>query len=188
MSERQNKKLPGMFGRLMIILGVFLLMSIIYVSAILLQSPMDERADSYVVKEEPEAVTRMQPAAMNDANELARMFGAPLPYLPGYAMTGEGTNANYEGAVARLATMRYSGITVSAVRPAAAASLLLHGELSVAMQNDLTILHLPAMLAEKGQALCVYFSSNEASYAIYAPQAEKETFLSLLGQLEWAEN
>ena len=54
----------GAVGRIFLVLGVVLLMAIVYVSAILLQIPEDE-TDNYVVVEEPEPITRMQPATMN---------------------------------------------------------------------------------------------------------------------------
>ena len=176
----------GAVGRIFLVLGVVLLMAIVYVSAILLQIPEDE-TDSYVGAEEPEPVTRMQPAAMNDAQALAGLFGAPLPYLPGYAMRGQGDNANYEGSVARIATLQYSGVTITAVRPASAAPLLLHEDLSVSMRSDLSILHLPAVLAGKGNARCVYFSGADAAYSVYAPQAGEQDFFNMLSNLQWTE-
>lgn len=176
----------GAVGRIFLVLGVVLLMAIVYVSAILLQIPEDE-TDNYVVVEEPEPITRMQPATMNDARALAGLFGATLPYLPGYAMRGQGDNASYEGSVARIATLQYSGVTITAVRPASAAPLLLHKDLSVQLRNGLSVLNLPAMLAEKGNARCVYFSGADAAYSVYAQQAAEEDFFNMLGNLQWTE-
>ena len=182
----RNGKGSGAIGRIFLVLGVVLLMAVIYISTILLQIPEDE-TDSYVASESPAPITRMQPAAMNDAPALAGLFGAPLPCLPGYAMRGQGDNTNYEGSIARIATLQYSGVTISAVRPAAAAPLLLHEDLSVAMRSGLSILHTPAVQAEKGNARCVYFSTADASYSVYAPQAGEEDFFHMLDSLEWTE-
>ena len=176
----------GAVGRIFLVLGVVLLMAIVDVSVILLQIPEDE-TDNYVVVEEPEPITRMQPATMNDARALAGLFGATLPYLPGYAMRGQGDNASYEGSVARIATLQYSGVTISAVRPASAAPLLLHEDLSVQLRNGLSVLNLPAVLAEKGSARCVYFSSADAAYTVYAPQAGEQDFFDMLDNLQWTE-
>lgn len=184
--EIRNGKKRGFVFKVLIVLGTLLLMAVVYVSAILLQIPEDE-TNSHVAAEEPEPVSRMQPAAMNDASALAEMFGAPLPCLPGYAMRGQGDNANYEGSTARVAALQYSGVTVSAVRPASAAPLLLHEELSVQLRTGLSVLNLPAVLAEMGNARCVYFSSTDAAYSIYAPQADAQDFFNMLESLKWTE-
>ena len=182
----RNGKGSGAIGRIFLVLGVVLLMAVIYISTILLQIPEDE-TDSYVAAESPAPITRMQPAAMNDAPALAGLFGAPLPCLPGYAMRGQGDNADYEGSTARVAALQYSGVTVSAVRPASAAPLLLHEELSVQLRTGLSVLNLPAVLAEMGNARCVYFSSTDAAYSIYAPQADAQDFFNILESLKWTE-
>ena len=181
--EIRNDRKKSFVGRIFLFLGTVLLMAIVYVAAILLQMPEDQNSGLMSAEQEP--LTRMQPAAMNDAQALSELFGAPLLHLPGYVMRGEGTNANFEGTVARVVTLQYSGVTITAVRPAAAAPLLLHGELSVSLRGDLSILHLPALLAEKGDARCVYLTDAEAAYAIYAPQATEEDFFSVLEKLTW---
>ena len=184
--EIKNGKKRGFLVRILILLGTLLLMAVVYVSAILLQIPEDE-TNSHVAAEEPEPVSRMQPAAMNDAPALAGLFGAPLPCLPGYVMRGQGDNASYEGSIARIATLQYSGVTISAVRPASASPLLLHEDLSVQLRNGLSVLNLPAVLAEKGSARCVYFSSADAAYTVYAPQAGEQDFFDMLDNLQWTE-
>ena len=75
---------------------------------------------------------------------------------------------------------------ITAVRPASAAPLLLRGELSVSMTNELTVLNHPAMLASRGGAHCVYFTNESAAYSVYTPQAEKEDFLAVLKRMTWA--
>ena len=181
---RSDRKISPV-GRVFLVLGVLLLMAVAYVAAVLLQSP-DEQANRLAFPSEREDVPRMQPAAMSSPQALSELFGEPLPSLPGYAKPGEGTNADYEGTNARIATLRYSGVTISAVRPAAA-PLLLRGELSVTLRGDLSVLSLPAMLAEKGNARCVYFSSTDAAYSVYAPQAGEEDFFAMLEKLQWTE-
>lgn len=182
--EIRNDKKTGFWGRVFLFLGALLLMGVLYVAAILLQLPEDGTANPYLTTER-ESLPRMQSASMNSADALAQLFGAALPYLPGYAMAGQGTNVDYEGANARLVTLQYSGVTISAVRPAAAAPLLLHGDLSIQLKDDLSVLHLPAVLAEKGNARCVYLSSTEAAYSVYAPQAGEADYFSMLELLEW---
>lgn len=184
--EIRNDKKIGMAGRVFLILGTLLLMAIVYVSAVLLQMP-DADSDLDTAAAEPESVPRMQPAAMNSAQALSELFGAPLPYLPGYAMAGQGDNVDYEGANARLVTLQYPGVTITAVCPAAAAPLLLHRELPVSLRSDLSCLNLPAMLASKGNARCVYLSGADAAYAVYTPNAGEEDFLAMLEKLQWAE-
>ena len=186
MREQRGNNKPSFAGKIFIVVGTLLLMGIVYVSAIMLQSA-DADDTAFVVKEEPEEVTRIQPASSSDAAAIARLFGAPLPYLPGYAMNGQVLNADYERSPARIVSMQYGGVTVSSVRPAAAAPLLLRNEMSVSSRSDLVCLNAPAMLAKKGEAKCVYFSGSEAAYSIYAPKAGTEEFEALLGQLQWME-
>ena len=184
--EVRSDKKTGFIGRVFLTLGAVLLMAIVYVSAVLLQIP-DADSGLDTAAAEPETIPRMQPAAMNSAQALSELFGAPLPYLPGYAMAGQGDNVDYEGANTRLVTLQYPGVTITALRPAAAAPLLLHGELSVNLRGDLSVFNLPAMLAEKGNARCVYFSSTDAAYSVYAPQAGEEDFFSMLEKLQWTD-
>ena len=184
--EIRNDRKIRPVGSFFLVAGVVLLMAVAYVAAVMLQMP-DEQPKLSGVSAERESIPRMQPAAMNSAEALAGLFGAPLPYLPGYAMTGQGDNVDYEGINARIVTLQYSGVTVSAVRPASAAPLLLRGELSVSLRGDLSYLHLPAVLAEKGNARCVYFSSTDAAYSVYAPQATEEDFFAMLEKLQWTE-
>lgn len=178
---RKNHRLLGALGRILLAL---LLMAAVYLAAVLLEAPGEEK-DSFVVQEDAPAVTRMQSAVMDDAAALAQMFGAPLPSLPGLTPRGEAGNSEYDGSPARVATLKYEGLTVSAVQPAAAAPLLRRGELEVSFQSSLTVLGLPAMLAEKEEQRCLYFSSEGAAYAVYSPNASQEDFLSLIALLQW---
>lgn len=186
MGENQKSKFGKLVRRLLVIALVFLLMSLIYVGAVLLQLPGNADEGSFVVEEENAPITRMQAAQMNDAQALAGLFGAPLPMLPGVTPEGQGGNATHDGANVRVAALRYEGLTVTAVRPASAAPLLLHGDLSVSLRSDLTVLNLPAVLANKGDRQCVYLTGENAAYSIYAPQATEEEFLSVLRRLVWA--
>lgn len=166
---------------------VLLLIAAVYVAAVLIQSPGENQISSFSVQEEKETVSRMQSATMNDAEALVQLFGAPLPVLPGFSFTGEAINAAHDGQNARVVTLRYEGVTLAAVRPASAAPLLQRSGLSVQMRRDLTVLGLPAVLAEKGTAHCLYFSSDSAAYALYAPNAGTEDFLSLTGKIAWVQ-
>lgn len=163
-----------------------ILMAAVYVAAVLIHFPTPED-DSYVVEEEQEEVTRLQPAASADVYALARLFGSRLPVLSGAAMTGETLNAVHDGRTARMAVLRFSGFTVTAVRPASAAPLLMRGEMSVELRSGLEVQNLPVMLCTAGDALCAYFADEGAAYSIYAPKAAREDFLSLLERIEWAQ-
>ena len=65
--------------------------------------------------------------------------------------------------------------------------VLLHGDLDVELRSDLTVLNLPAVLASRGNARCLYFSDEAAAYALYAPDAAEDVFLSLIPRLSWVE-
>ena len=163
-----------------------LLMGLVYCAAVLLQGPADAREGSFVVEEEKEPVTRMQPAKMNDAQALADLFGAPLPTLPGQSAEGEGANAVHDGETARVATLRYGDTVITAVRPASAAPLLLRSGLSVSLRTDITALNMPVMLTGRDRIFCAFMTGEDAAYSVYVPDATENDFVSLLSRLAWA--
>lgn len=185
MPEKQGKG-KRVFKTVFAVIGSALLMGAVYLAAVLIQSPADGLAGSFVVEDEEEIVTRMQPAQIDDAQSLASSFGAPLPVVPSLLIRGQAGNTTHDGQNVRVATLQYEGLVVTAVRPASAAPLLLRGELSVSLKSDLTVLNHPAVLASRGGAHCVYFSNESAAYSIYTPQADEEAFLEVLKRLTWA--
>ena len=185
MPEKQGKG-NRVFKTVFAVIGSVLLMGAVYLAAVLIQSPVDGLAGSFVVEDEEEIVTRIQPAQIDDAQSLASLFGAPLPVVPSLLIRGQAGNTTHDGQNVRVATLQYEGLVVPAVRPASAAPLLLRGELSVSLKSDLTVLNHPAVLASRGGARCVYFSNESAAYSIYTPQADEEAFLEVLKRLTWA--
>ena len=186
MPEKQgNGKGKQILKTVFAVLGSVLAMGLVYLAAVLLQSPMDGMAGSFVVEEEQEIISRMQPAQTDDAQSLAALFGAPLPMLPGFTPMGQAGNTSHDGQNVRVAALQYNGLVITAVRPASAAPLLLRGELSVSMTNELTVLNHPAVLATKGGAKCVYFTGESAAYSVYTPQADEEAFLDVLKHMTW---
>ncbi len=187
MPEKQgNGKGKRIFKSILTAAGTVLMMGVIYLAAILIQTPADGTAGSFVVDDGQDIVSRMQPAEADDPGSLAALFGAPLPMLPGLAPQGRAGNTTHDGLNVRVATLQYEGLAITAVRPASAASLLLRGELSVSMMNELTVLNHPAVLAGRGGAHCVYFTNESAAYSIYTPQADEDAFLAVLKRLTWA--
>lgn len=161
-----------------------LVMAAVYLAAVLLQSPEENLGAVGTEAPGPE-VSRMQSAAMEDPQALSRLFEASLPVLPGYACRGEAGNESWDGKTARIATLAYEGFTVTAVQPASAAPLLLRPDLETSLQSGITVLGLPAMLAERETQKCLYFSNETAAYALYAPNAESEDFFALAQRLQW---
>lgn len=170
-------------GLTALILG-FVLFAVIYAAAALLHSPELQSPDA-APQETPAPVSPLQPGVTGDMRELQALFGAPLPVLSDHPATGSTENAVYDGQTVRKATLQYEGFTVTAVQPASAAALLLRPELSVVLRSDLILFNCPAVLAGKGSEWCVYFSTPRAAYAVYAPQADEESFLALLEHLVW---
>ena len=185
MPEKQGKG-KRVVKTVFAVIGSVLLMGVVYLAAVLIQAPADGLAGSFVVEEEQEIITRMQPAQVDDAQSLASLFGAPLPVVPSLLVRGQAGNTTHDGQNVRVATLQYEGLAITAVRPASAAPLLLRGELSVSLKSDLTVLNHPAVLASRGGAHCVYFSNESAAYSIYTPQADEEAFLEVLKRLTWA--
>ena len=187
MAEATGKgKLRRVLGRAGLGLLSLVLMAAVYVGAVLIHSPESEEG-SFVVQEEPEAVTRLQAASSDDPAALARLFGARLPVVPGLPMTGETRNASHDGQAARMAILRYNGATLSAVRPASAAPLLMRPEMSVELRSGIEVQNLPVMLCGRNDAWSAYFADETAAYEIYAPQASREDFLALLDRIEWVQ-
>ena len=182
MAEPQKNKLLKRWSlRALAALGLAAALCVGYLFAVLLPRAAIRREDRFLVEAEP--VTRMQPATMNQPTALAQMFEAPLPILPGYTAEGEADNAQYDGQLARVATLRYEGLTISAVRPAAAAPLIRQNGLSVT--GSVTVLNQPAVLARRGDSFCLYLTTDDAAYAIWAPEATEEQFDSVLSRLTW---
>ena len=187
MAEATGKgKLRRILGRAGLGLLSLVLMAAVYVGAVLIHSPESEEG-SFVVQEEPEAVTRLQASSSDDPAALARLFGARLPVVPGLPMTGETRNASHDGQAARMAILRYNGATLSAVRPASAAPLLMRPEMSVELRSGIDVQNLPVMLCGRNDAWSAYFADETAAYEIYAPQASREDFLALLDRIEWVQ-
>ncbi len=130
---------------------------------------------------QPEAVgaAPLHAGQTENVPALQETFGLPLPHLPGYPMRGQALNVNYNGHNVRKAILQYDGFTITCVQPAFAAPLLLHSELSLSMEGEHTVAGLPAALAEGDNTFCFYFSTEEAAFSLFAPNATRDTFLAL---------
>lgn len=179
-----NKKVRGFFSALVGLAAAALLIGLFYVGASVLHSP-DVQAKAPAATREP--VTPMQAGSSADAQALSALFGARLPVLPGFAPQGQAVNLNRNGETVRKVTLSYDGFTVTAVRPADAAPMLLRAGLTLSADGDAAALGLPAALAVRGDARCAYFSDDMAAYSVYAPAADAETFAQLLSRLEWTD-
>ncbi|MBQ8136336.1 MAG: hypothetical protein IJ174_02790 [Clostridia bacterium] len=131
-----------------------------------------ETAEAYAVRDE-EAVAPIIAGETGDIAQLREMAGFPLLYLANQRFFGEAANASYGGSIAKLITMRYQmGIVITAVAPARAAPLLKRSGLT--LSSEAKTLNLQgnrraAVCAEDGgKAACLYFTTDDAAYAIYA--------------------
>ncbi len=86
-----------------------------------------------------------------------------------------------------MAVLRYNGLIITAVQPASAAPLLKRDELTVSLRSDLTVLSMPAVLAQKDDAYCVYFTNGPTAYSVYAAHADGDAFFTALDSLTWAQ-
>ena len=167
--------------RLAAALGALILMAIVYVAVVLLDRPDADKQGMYAVTDED--ITPLQAAQFTDPALLAQSFGVEIPCLKGYPMRGTARNAVYDGKTARLITLEYDGLTVTAARPASAAPLLLRDALTLTTENNITILGIPAALAEKGAEKCLYLVTSSAAYAVYAPNMTRDDFLAVAARL-----
>ena len=175
-----NRKIRRFFAALAKLLGVLLLIGLVYVGASLLHSP-DFEGGSPTETREP--VTPMQEGSFTDVQELAGLFGARLPFRPDQKPQEQAVNLERNGMTVRKVTLAYDGFTVTAVRPADAAPLLLREEMWLSTYDDMEVLGLPAAVASRDDAYCVYFSDDEAAYSIYF--ADKETVVETVARLQW---
>ena len=74
MADKPKGICARLFSRLGGMILALLAAALIYLAAVLLQSPGANRQEGLITEETQPPVTRMQAATMNDARELARMF------------------------------------------------------------------------------------------------------------------
>ena len=175
-----GKKHKFRFGRAVLrVLTVLVLLAASYAALILLTKTPEKPSDA----QPTEPVTALQPGSTSDIQTLTRLFGAPLPVLPGAALQGSAENVQYEGQTVRKVTMTYSGFQVTAVRPADAAPLLLRPELSLEIRDGIAVAQWEATLAHRGTAWCLYFSDENAAYAVFVPNTDEQTMMQLAGKM-----
>lgn len=169
------------FKNLGFLLGLLIAAGLCYIALLLLSGQFREGR----TQPPAEGVSFLQPGQTADLSALQKAFGAPLPCLPGYPMQGAAANETYNGHHVRKASLQYDGFIITCVQPAFASPLLLHPELSLSLETQFTVAGLPAALAEGGNALCFYFSTDTAAYSLYAPEASRESFLSLAERIDF---
>lgn len=170
------------FGRFLAgALGALILMALVYVGIVLIDRPDADEQGRYAVTDEE--ITPLLAAQFTDPALLARSFGVEIPCLRGDPMRGTARNAVYDGKTARLVTLEYDGLTITAARPASAAPLLLRDQLSLSTDRTFTLLNIPATLATRGNERCFYFVTASAAYAVYAPDMGEEEFIAAAGRL-----
>ena len=105
---------------------------------------------------------------------LAQHFGVPIPYL-NLSGTGLVEDTGYPGGYARKFTFRDSdGLTITAVRPAAAAQLLNPGGLIFDASQVYAINDMTAVLANDDTGCYLFFSSEQAAYCLHKKVSPSE--------------
>ncbi len=180
--EKESAVRPGrrFAGGLLFVLFSLLCALVLCLAAVMLHSFEDGggaalRARDFEVTEDGGAA-RIQAGESSDIAILRSACGFALPYFPGQVMYGEAVNADCGGRNAVVVTMTYqSGAVIQAVKPRSAASLILREGLQVQMYEDLRIPFtglsggIGAMMCRGDGRACLYFSTEDAAYSIYAP-------------------
>ncbi len=175
----------GFFKRFGLLILAFLLVATFYLFAIMIEKPAADKQGQFAVVDDT-PVTRIQASSSTDIRTLARLFGAPLPGLSGQSVAGEARNASYNGQAALQFTLNYpGGIVLTAVRPVDAAPLLLRSNMSVVAQSGWSALSLPAMLAQDDDALCLYFSDEQAAFSLYVPGVNADGLVTVKNMLSY---
>ena len=165
----------------LIVLAVFCLYAVIAIR------PPESGAARLMEAEEPDVIRTVESA---DPAQLARLFEHACPMLPEAGVYGTVSTQRLEGRNARLLTLEYAQMTLSCVRPATAAPLLLRPGLTVMSlytedRYRFSVLSMPAVYAEKGNERCLYFSDESAAYRLYTDSLGRDEFLNLSQRLQW---
>ena len=178
---RAGGEAPGgrIFKNLLFGVGVLLMCALILFGAVMLHSwkasgtNQSLKAEDFEVEEGPRE--RVLPGESSDLTFLRNRAGCPLPYFEGQMFLGEIRNAEYGGQNACLVTMTYqSGLVINACAPREAAPLLEIKEMDVLMRGDARItltgnVGIPALMCEGRPGACLYFETDSAAYAVFAP-------------------
>lgn len=125
------------------------------------------------------------PAISSNLKDLSAQFGADVPYI---SLLGEGAlnDITSHGVTGRLLTWQDdSGFTVSCIRPAALASCIRYDHLAVSGAAGWSIAGYPVLLAQDAGEACVYYSTDDAAYALYLPSGGVPALESLLSHLSF---
>lgn len=176
----RNKGFSSFLKGLFTLITLLAMAALCYVGIVMLTGQFDGMP-AY----EPQGAAVLQPGQTGDHAALERIFGYPLPSPGQYPMQGQAANVPFNGQNARRAVQQYEGFTITAVAPAHAAPLLLESRLSLSTEEGLTLCGYPAVLSADGTAYCLYFSTEDAAYALYAPKTSRESFLSLAEKIHF---
>lgn len=169
-----------MIRKIITALAALLLCTAFYVLAVLADPVREKDNSKWLVKENTEINTVSRAESANQS-ELAGLLGVAVPRLPGDGQ-GQVEDASYRGIRARLYSYRTDRGTVSAVRPADAAPLLLQNRYSLTGQS-VALLGMQAALATSGTSRCLYFAGDDAAYCLTADGMSEDDFLLLAGEL-----
>lgn len=162
--------------KLMTFVGLLLLMALFYVGLV---STGTQDAEE---RQPPQSLPAVGTARGSDLDTLISVFGLPVPYG---SKQGEGqvTDAAIGSLRARLLTWQGSdGLVTAAVRPAQAASLLRREDFPLGEARQWLVGGVPLMVCAAESGVCAYYQSEDAAFSLYLPQADTETFLTLINR------
>ena len=176
-----GKRGGGFIGKVLYALAALLFTALFCLAAVLVHpfdaegGAGDYRASDFEVKEEND-VPRIWPGESSDIGGIRAICGFPLPYFAGQMMYAEAGNVEYGGKNAVRVTMRYqSGMEIEAVRPPEAAPVIRRDGMEVMMYENLRVPFagmqggIGAIMCRGKADSCLYFSTDDAAYSIYAP-------------------
>ena len=169
-----------MIRKILTLLAALLLMAAFYVLAVLADPATEKGASPFLVREDTDLGASVR-FASGSQGELAGAFGAAVPRLP-YDGQGKVENTSWRGIAARYYTFKTGHGTVSAVRPADAAPMLLLPGHALSLQNY-QLLGMQASLASSGDSRCLYFAGDDSAYSFAAEGLSAEDFLQSAGEL-----
>ena len=160
--------------KILFILGLLLLAALFFTGMVLGGDQESARRDA------PASLSAIGEVKSTDLDALTAAFGCPVPYG---GKTGAGTVKDAKLGTLNARTLTWqaaNGIVTTAVRPAEAAQLLRHDELTLDNSTIWTLDGRTLLMAGGEGAACAYYQDEDAAYCLYLAGADIDGLLDRL--------
>ena len=158
-----------MLRRIPAALLALLVMAAFYLFAVMQENEETKRSDAFVVQEQEDSLTAMEPFTSRDPHALAQAFGVAFP-LPEGDVTGEVSSLRHHGYTARRIVLRGQVSQVEGVRPLSAAAAIMPSALRFG-SSDRALFGYSLMSATDGQTRYYALQTDKAAFVLRLPEA-----------------